>query len=105
MMFYCVDMEDSGIPQYLRDAQVGTIWEGSSNMLALDVLRALRKSPKTLRFFVEAIKQRITVKPELKVFIDEISIALEKIKKYTNRFNSMSKELIEEGKMKPRDQQ
>ncbi|MBZ0222468.1 MAG: acyl-CoA dehydrogenase family protein [Dokdonella sp.] len=34
-------IEDTGIPQLLRDAQVFPIWEGTTNVLALDVLRAL----------------------------------------------------------------
>lgn len=36
-------IEDTGIPQLLRDAQVFPIWEGTTNVLALDVLRALGK--------------------------------------------------------------
>jgi acyl-CoA dehydrogenase len=35
-------LEDSGIPQLLRDAQVWSIWEGTSNVQALDFLRAFR---------------------------------------------------------------
>jgi len=35
-------LEDSGIPQLLRDAQVWAIWEGTSNVQALDFLRAFR---------------------------------------------------------------
>ena len=35
-------LEDSGIPQLLRDAQVWPIWEGASNVQALDFLRAFR---------------------------------------------------------------
>jgi alkylation response protein AidB-like acyl-CoA dehydrogenase len=34
-------LEDSGIPLLLRDAQVFPIWEGASNVQALDFLRAL----------------------------------------------------------------
>lgn len=34
-------IEDTGLPQLLRDAQVLTIWEGTTNVLSLDVLRAL----------------------------------------------------------------
>lgn len=34
-------IENTGIPQLLRDAQVYPIWEGTTNVLALDVLRAL----------------------------------------------------------------
>lgn len=34
-------IEDTGLPQLLRDAQVLSIWEGTTNVLALDLLRAL----------------------------------------------------------------
>ncbi|MBS0556646.1 MAG: acyl-CoA dehydrogenase family protein [Proteobacteria bacterium] len=37
-------LEDSGVPQLLRDAQVWPIWEGASNVQALDFQRALRES-------------------------------------------------------------
>jgi alkylation response protein AidB-like acyl-CoA dehydrogenase len=33
-------VEDTGVPRLLRDAQVLPIWEGTTNVLALDVLRA-----------------------------------------------------------------
>jgi alkylation response protein AidB-like acyl-CoA dehydrogenase len=36
-------MEDTGLPRLLRDAQVLPIWEGTTSVLALDVLRVLRK--------------------------------------------------------------
>jgi acyl-CoA dehydrogenase len=34
-------VEDTGLPQLLRDAQVYSIWEGTTNVLSLDSLRAL----------------------------------------------------------------
>jgi acyl-CoA dehydrogenase len=36
-------VEDTGLPRLLRDAQVLPIWEGTTNVLSLDVLRALAK--------------------------------------------------------------
>ncbi len=36
-------LEDTGLPRLLRDAQVLPIWEGTTSVLALDVLRVLRK--------------------------------------------------------------
>ncbi|KAA3658577.1 MAG: acyl-CoA dehydrogenase [Chloroflexi bacterium] len=36
-------VEDSGLPMLLRDAQVLPIWEGTTNVLALDTVRALVK--------------------------------------------------------------
>ncbi len=37
-------IEDTGLPGMLRDAQVLPIWEGTSNVMSLDMLRALSKS-------------------------------------------------------------
>ena len=34
-------IEDTGLPQLLRDVQVFPIWEGTTNVMALDMLRAL----------------------------------------------------------------
>ena len=38
-------IEDTGLPQLLRDAQVYAIWEGTTNVLSLDSLRALGSDP------------------------------------------------------------
>jgi putative acyl-CoA dehydrogenase len=37
----------SGMPRLLRDAPLNSIWEGSGNVTALDVLRALARSPES----------------------------------------------------------
>ncbi|XP_040504202.1 acyl-CoA dehydrogenase family member 11 isoform X2 [Gallus gallus] len=37
-------MEDTGLPVIVRDALVLSIWEGTTNVLSLDVLRSLTKS-------------------------------------------------------------
>ena len=37
-------VEDTGLPRLLRDAQVLPIWEGTTNVLALDFLRAIARS-------------------------------------------------------------
>lgn len=36
-------VEDTGLPKLLRDAQVLPIWEGTTNVLSLDTLRAIAK--------------------------------------------------------------
>ena len=38
-------VEDTGLPQLLRDSQVLPIWEGTTNVLSLDTLRALSVTP------------------------------------------------------------
>jgi putative acyl-CoA dehydrogenase len=40
-------VEDSGMPRHYREAPLLSIWEGSGNVNALDVLRALRREPGT----------------------------------------------------------
>jgi hypothetical protein len=37
-------LEDTGLPRLLRDAQVLSIWEGTTNILSLDTLRAMERS-------------------------------------------------------------
>ena len=44
-------IEDSGLPQLLRDAQVFSIWEGTTNVLSLDALRAIAKDQALNPFF------------------------------------------------------
>lgn len=41
-------VEDTGLPVLLRDAQVLTIWEGTTNVLALDALRVVDKDARSL---------------------------------------------------------
>ncbi len=41
-------MEDTGLPRLLRDAQTLPIWEGTTNVLSLDLLRAIRDDPQLL---------------------------------------------------------
>lgn len=41
-------VEDSGMPRLYREAPLNSIWEGSGNVNALDVLRALGKEPASL---------------------------------------------------------
>lgn len=41
-------VEDSGMPLIYREAPVNSVWEGSGNVNALDVLRALSREPETL---------------------------------------------------------
>jgi putative acyl-CoA dehydrogenase len=47
-------VEDSGMPRLLRDSPLNGIWEGSGNVICLDVLRALGRNPDAVEaFFAE----------------------------------------------------
>jgi putative acyl-CoA dehydrogenase len=45
-------VEDSGLPLLYRDAPLNSIWEGSGNVAALDVLRAMAREPDALPAFM-----------------------------------------------------
>ena len=44
-------VEESGMPVIYRDAPLNSIWEGSGNVAALDVLRAIVREPEGLSAF------------------------------------------------------
>jgi putative acyl-CoA dehydrogenase len=46
-------VEESGLPRLYRDSPLNSIWEGSGNVAALDVLRAMSKEPEGLPAFLE----------------------------------------------------
>ena len=46
-------VEDSGMPLLYRDAPLNSIWEGSGNVAALDVLRAIVKDPEGMPAFLQ----------------------------------------------------
>ena len=51
-------VEDSGLPRLYRESPVNAIWEGSSNVQCLDVLRALRREPASADAFVAELEER-----------------------------------------------
>jgi hypothetical protein len=51
-------IEDTGLPKLLRDSQVLSIWEGTTNILSLDVLRAI-ESVGSLEPFFKDVLQRV----------------------------------------------
>jgi len=55
----CGYIEEWSDPRILRDAHLGSIWEGTSNIVALDVMRAIQKedSLPALRAHVEQLLQ------------------------------------------------
>jgi putative acyl-CoA dehydrogenase len=45
-------VEEAPMAQFYRDIQIGTVWEGSGNVIALDVLRALAREPEGVPAFL-----------------------------------------------------
>ncbi|HET9181345.1 MAG TPA: acyl-CoA dehydrogenase family protein [Candidatus Angelobacter sp.] len=49
-------VEDSGMPRLYREAPLYGIWEGSGNVICLDVLRALARDPATVDAVVQELQ-------------------------------------------------
>ena len=61
-------VEDTGLPMLLRDAQVLPIWEGTTNVLSLDTLRAVGHGPDVVAALEALLAERLgaIADPELR---------------------------------------
>jgi putative acyl-CoA dehydrogenase len=50
-------VEESGMPRMFRESPLNSIWEGSGNVICLDVLRAMVKSPESVEVFFDEIAE------------------------------------------------
>ena len=53
-------VEESGLPRIYREAPLNSIWEGSGNINALDVLRILSKQPESLEAYRSEIEPALS---------------------------------------------
>lgn len=86
-------VEDTGLPKLLRDSQVLSIWEGTTNVLSLDVLRSIFKEG-TLEPFIKNMEERVNS-------IKNIDLHNEK-EKVKNEINSL-KVFVKENMTKEQD--
>jgi len=61
-------VEESGMPRLYREMPLASIWEGSGNVMALDVLRALSREPEVLTAFLDEIDEAAGGDPRLDAF-------------------------------------
>jgi putative acyl-CoA dehydrogenase len=62
-------VEASGMPRLYREAPLASIWEGSGNVMALDVLRALARTPAALDAFLAEVDEAAGADPRLDAFV------------------------------------
>ena len=49
-------VEDSAMPRLFRESPLNSIWEGSGNVICLDVLRAVEREPESLEAFLAEVR-------------------------------------------------
>src|ERR1700733_14152352 len=69
-------VEDSGLPLLYRGAPLNSIWEGSGNVAALDVLRAMIKEPEGRPAFVAECELALGPEPRLDAHLDGVRARL-----------------------------
>jgi putative acyl-CoA dehydrogenase len=57
-------VEESILPRLYREAPLNSIWEGSGNVICLDVLRVIRKEPECIDAFLEELRLAMGVNRE-----------------------------------------
>jgi putative acyl-CoA dehydrogenase len=91
-------IEDTGIPRLLRDAQVLSIWEGTTNILSLDALRAVERSDALAAWTADVRRRFGSAKTgELAVSVERVSEAVQRIERYAVHAEAEGREFQEAG--------
>jgi putative acyl-CoA dehydrogenase len=65
-------VEESIMPRLYREAPLNSIWEGSGNVNALDVLRAMDREPESVTAFIAEVEEARGSDPRLDRSVDEL---------------------------------
>ncbi|WP_371069398.1 acyl-CoA dehydrogenase family protein [Sediminibacillus sp. JSM 1682029] len=86
-------IEDFVTPRLLRDAQVLTVWEGTGNILGLEVLRLIEKYQADQLFFHE-VHRRLAALPEnLQVLREQLELEIKHITDWLEDVKRADKEI------------
>ena len=69
-------VEESGLPRLYRETPLNSIWEGSGNVIALDVLRILAKTPQALDAFLAEVDLAAGGNPRLDEHVAKLRVNL-----------------------------
>ncbi|MGB2711139.1 MAG: isovaleryl-CoA dehydrogenase [Conexibacter sp.] len=65
-------VEESGLPRLYREAPLNSIWEGSGNVMCLDVLRALMREPETGAALMVELETSAGTDPRLDAHVERL---------------------------------
>jgi putative acyl-CoA dehydrogenase len=69
-------VEESMLPRHYREAPLNSIWEGSGNVMCLDVLRAMARGPEVVDAFFDELALARGSEPRLDAFVASLREAL-----------------------------
>lgn len=65
-------VEDSNLPRIYREMPVNSIWEGSGNVMCLDMLRALAKSPQAVEAYMAELRPALGTDPRFDRYVGSL---------------------------------
>ena len=69
-------VEDSGMPRLFRQSPLNGVWEGSGNVICLDVLRAMRREPESVEAFLGELDAAAGADPRYDAALEGLKKAL-----------------------------
>ncbi len=84
-------VEEWGMARLYREAPLNSIWEGSGNVQCLDVLRAIQKSPESLKALLSEIREARGADARLDTYFNELRGQLER----TEDLEARARRLVE----------
>ncbi|MFE9955605.1 acyl-CoA dehydrogenase family protein [Micromonospora sp. NPDC005299] len=69
-------VEESGLPRLFRESPLNSIWEGSGNVAALDVLRAVAREPQVVEAFRAEVTAAAGADPRLDAALRQVQADL-----------------------------
>jgi putative acyl-CoA dehydrogenase len=93
-------VEESIMPRLYREAPLNSIWEGSGNVICLDILRALSREPEAADALVQEIRSIAGADKLMDRYVAEIGTDLEKqlkqsLKNQTTEIEGQARRLAE----------
>jgi putative acyl-CoA dehydrogenase len=88
-------VEESPMPRLYRDSPLNSIWEGSGNVIALDVLRALTKDPESLPALMDEVQVARGADDRLDAAIDRTRSEIEGVAAAPQSAQTRARRLVE----------
>jgi putative acyl-CoA dehydrogenase len=82
---------DHFMERLYREAPLNGIWEGTGNVICLDVLRAMQREPETVSVFLGEVRKARGADSRLDAFTEEVERRLSKL----NEFEPIARRVVE----------
>ncbi|HEX8120171.1 MAG TPA: acyl-CoA dehydrogenase family protein [Solirubrobacteraceae bacterium] len=80
-----IETQGSPVAQFYRDIQINTVWEGSGNVVALDILRAMAKAPEATQALLDECDAARGADPLLDAHVDRCRAQLTAVDEWSAR--------------------